>query len=253
MDTQSTQDKYGKANIIKAFACLEAHFLINCYAAENFIFGRIKAGDEIPACSYLSDLGLQKFEKFLSADFMNGRAIENGRLKKLDYEKTCFEIFRDKIEYVFDGAPVDKNYEENETDIFHYKNGLYDYLKDLYVTFREIVATDAPCDLFAAVPDVLDKDEQREYYLKVTKFVAAVRMRKLRQGGCINRYVKDLPFMSPFIMRLITKKKGRYLLKNNDPDSTDYKLALLSCFRFYNGNNAKLFELKALKWAEHKA
>lgn len=54
-------------------------------------------------------------------------------------------------------------------------------------------------------------------------------------------------------MRLIQKQKGRYFLKNNDTDSIDYKLALFSCFSFYQEENAKLFELKMSRWEELKA
>lgn len=116
--------------------------------------------------------------------------------------------------------------------------------------FKEIITTEVQPDLFSAVPDILDKTELRIYYQKVTKFVTAIRLKRLKQGGCVDRYVKDMSFISPFVMRLLKRKKHRYLLKNSDTNSIDYKLALLSCFQFMNDYNTKLFELKMLRWEE---
>ena len=60
--------------------------------------------------------------------------------------------------------------------------------------------------------------------------MAAIKLRQLRQGSRIDRYIKDLPALSPYIARLIKPYKGHYLLTNSDIESLDYKLALLACF-----------------------
>ncbi len=104
--------------------------------------------------------------------------------------------------------------------------------------------------MFAAVPDVLDKDVSRDYYIKAIKFVLAIKLKGLRQGGRVDRYIAKMPFISPLLMRLLNKRKGHFYLKNNDLNSLDYKFALFSCFQFMNDYNTKLFELKMLRWEE---
>jgi len=251
MKTQKTKKEYTKEDVMKAFLSMEANILLNKYTNENVLFGRIKANDRVPIKQYLEDIGFCNIDQFLDDLFLDGRNVENGYAIDRDFDERCFELYRDKIECIFDGVPIDKSYEIDD-DIFHYKYGLHEYLKGLYTIFREIITTEIEPDLFCAVPDILDKAEQRTYYVKATRFVKAIKLKKLKQGGCVDRYVKDLPFLSPFMMRLLVKRKGRFLLKNSDTDSLDYKIALLSCFHFYNEENAKLFELKILRWEELK-
>ena len=112
--------------------------------------------------------------------------------------------------------------------ILPFKYGLQDYLYRLYPLFRQIVITGALPDLFCP-PNSIDADN---YYAKVRKFVAAIKLEQLRQGSRIDRYIKDLPALSPYVARLIKYYKGHYLLANSDIESIDYKLALLSCFTF---------------------
>ncbi len=244
--------EYTTEDIIKAFLSIEANTLINSYTNENVVFGRINSNDKIPIKQYLEELGFRNIDKFSDGLFLDGRNVENGYVTERDYKERCFELYRDKADCLFNGVPIDKSYGEEDEDIFHYKYGWYEYLKNLYPVFEEIINTQVAPDLFAAVPDLLDETEKRSYYAAVSKFVLAIKMKGLRQGRRIDRYIKALPFISPLVMRLIKKQKGRFYLRNSDINSTDYKLALLSCFRFMNGDNAKLFELKILRWEEIK-
>ncbi len=250
MEIQTTQNEYTKEKIIKAFLEIEANILINSYTNENVLFGRININDKIPIKQYLEEIGFRNIDKFLDDLFLNGHNVENGYVIERDFEESCFELYRSKIDLLFTDIPIDKSFEDNG-DIYHYKYGWYEYLKNLYPLFKEIIKTQVETDLFATVPDILDETENRNYYAAVSKFVLAIKTRGLRQGGRIDRYIKNINFLSPLIQRLIKKQKGHFYLKNNDINSLDYKLALLSCFRFMNKDNAKLFELKILQWEEN--
>lgn len=231
--------------IIRAFAGIYETTLFNLYTCENIIFNRLKLADKVPYEKYIEDLGIQKIaNRELEFD---GDYIENGCVKEVDFNHCCFDYYREKIEYIFCDYPTVKGY-ENDDDLEHYKNGLYEYLKDLYNLFAEIIKTEVEPDFFATVPDILDKSELAKYFAKTTKFVTAIKVKHLRQGSRIDRYVKELPLLSPFVNRLVKKNKGHFLLANSDTNSLDYKFALLSCIRFYSEKNAKLFELKTLKW-----
>ncbi len=250
METPKTQKEYTKEDIIKAFLSIEANILINSYTNENVVFGRIKANEEVPIKRYLEETGFRNVEKFLDDLFLNGYNVENGYVLERDFHERCFELYRNKVDVTFDNVPVDRSCED-DGDIYHYKYGWYEYLKNLYPIFEEIMKTEVVPDLFAAVPDLLDETEKRNYYMVVPKFVLAIKTKGLRQGGRIDRYIKKINFIPPLIQRLIKKRKGHYYLKNSDINSLDYKLALLSCFRFMNEDNAKLFELKMLQWEEN--
>lgn len=240
-----------KDRINKTFCCIAAHILLNMYADEDTVFGHIKVNEKIPFEKYLDVLDLQSLSEYLDDLQSDGHAIENGCIKNRLYDEICFDLYRNKTDLLFGEAPKYKDSDEKYADdIFHFKYGLYEYLKELYTLFREIIEVEISTDFFTAIPDIIDKNEQRIYYAKIAKFVTAIKLKHLRQGSCVDRYVKDLPFISPLVRRLLKKQKGRYILANNDINSLDYKFALFSCFRFYNEKNAKLLELKILRWEE---
>lgn len=142
-------------------------------------------------------------------------------------EDVCFRLYADNVNEIFARAPKATGTSEDYA-ILPFKYGLQDYLYRLYPLFRRIVITGALPYLFCP-PNVIDTDD---YNAKVRKFVAAIRLKQLRKGSRIDRYINDLPALSPYVARLIKPYKGHYLLANSDIESIDYKLALLSCFTF---------------------
>ena len=142
-------------------------------------------------------------------------------------EEIYFRLYADNVNEIFARAPKAAGTSEDYA-ILPFRYGLQDYLYRLYPLFRQVVNTGALPDLFFP-PNGVDSND---YYSKARKFVAAIRLKQLRQGSRIDRYTKDLPALSPYIARLIKYYKGHYLLANSDIESIDYKLALLSCFTF---------------------
>ncbi|MDE5667119.1 MAG: hypothetical protein K2I29_02660 [Clostridia bacterium] len=251
MEAPTTEQEHTEKDVAIAFLSIHANVLINSYITENVIFGRIKPHDDVPVKQYLEKLGFCNLDSILNDLFLNGDNIQKGYVTERDFNRRCFELYKIKTESLFTEIPFDKSYGDWD-DIYHYKYGWYEYLKNLYTLFEEIIKTEVSPDLFTAVPDIPDNEEIRNYYLAASKFVLAIKTKGLRQGRRIDRYLKKINFVSPFIQRLIKKHKGRFYLKNSDTNSLDYKLALLSCLRFYNEDNAKLFELKMLRWEEQR-
>lgn len=140
-------------------------------------------------------------------------------------EEACFRLYADNVNEIFARAPKAAGTSEDYV-ILPFRYGLQDYLYRLYPLFRQVVITGLLPDLFCP-PSGIDSGD---YYAKIRKFVAAIRVKQLRQGSRIDRYIKDLPSLSPYIARLIKPYKGHHLLANSDIDSIDYKLALLACF-----------------------
>ncbi len=232
-------------DIAKAFMCLAANIAVNNYAVEDYVFGNITPDCDIPIDRYLRDLGLNSLSHLLPHDFSDGRAIENGRLQNLDFEASCFELYTEKIDCMFADCPTDN--QDTEDDIYHYKFGIYEYLKELYPLFREIMETKIELEVFDILPNISSASEKSIYYSKITELVKAIKIKKLRRGYCADRYIKESR-VSHFVSRLVKNDNGHCILSNNDTNSLDYKLSLFSCFRFYGEANAKLFELKMLQW-----
>ena len=142
-------------------------------------------------------------------------------------EEVCFRLYADNVNEIFARAPKAAGTSEAYA-ILPFRYGLQDYLYRLYPLFRQVIITGALPDLFCP-PSGIDSDD---YYSKARKFVAAIKLKQLRQGSCIDRYIKDLPALSPYVARLIKPYKGHYLLANSDIESIDYMLAILACFTF---------------------
>lgn len=147
-------------------------------------------------------------------------------------EEVCFRLYADNVNEIFTRAPKAAGTSEDYA-ILPFKYGLQDYLYRLYPLFRRILITGALPDLFCP-PSGIDSGD---YYAKIRKFVAAIMLKQLRQGSRINRYIKDLPALSPYIARLFKPYKGHYLLANSNIESIDYKLSLLACFTFPEQQN----------------
>lgn len=63
-------------------------------------------------------------------------------------------------------------------------------------------------------------------------FLAATKIKRLRMGSRVDRYLKDIAYQAEYLTRLIKEYKGHYLLTNHDTNHLDYKLALISSFSF---------------------
>lgn len=140
-------------------------------------------------------------------------------------DEVYFKLYADNVNDIFARAPKATG-TNNDYGILPFKYGLQDYLYKLYPLFRHIVITKALPDLFCPPNGV----ETGDYYAKTRRFIAAIKLKQLRQGSCIDRYIKNLPTLTAYIARLIKPYKGRCLLANSDIEGLDYKLALFSCF-----------------------
>ena len=147
-------------------------------------------------------------------------------------------------ERAFESAPRMKGacHDENGLRLF-LKEGLNDYIMRLFPLFISILHTKVEQDFLKVLPPKI-------CYEKIAKFLVAVIARGLRQGGCVGRYLKDVPYLPYFVKKLLKAKGGRLLLANSDFESLDFKLALLSSIRFSSERQSYLFERKARRWAE---
>lgn len=244
------QDKIAEINREEATDIknvLVASVLMNNYTLENVAFGKLKPNDHIPFDRYIEELKLQQYNPYSVREYITGRFItEKETVADKDEEEFIMECFLFHINFVFSSAP--KRIGDFGDDLFQFKRGFGKYIMSLYPLFKQIIKTDVETDLIDFSSPFNKRSDETECYAKISKFLVAIKSKGLRQGSCINRYVKNLHYIPYYVQRLIKKEKNRYLLANSDTDSLDYKLAILSAIHFMNFEHTKLFKLKAQKW-----
>ncbi len=154
-------------------------------------------------------------------------------------EDRYFGLFAEKMTDFFKGAPPARK-GTYAYDLFPFKNGLHEYLLRLYPLFNRIISLELPNEICVIPSKNID-------YAKASKFIKAIYFCKLQQGRRINRYTEwwQLPL---FIKRLVKFYNGYYYLLNNDRESTDYKLALLSIVDFDGDGQEIQFSKKLIYW-----
>ena len=226
--------------------------LMDSYALENIAFGKLRQGDKIPFDKFVNDLELQALNPYAYKDRIEGLAIsEKLTVNDEDTELFFKELFADEMNTVFETAPK-KGCDYDDDGLYYFKYALSEYIWKLYPLYIEILKTEVEAELSDTADRSFDRASETACYERIAKFIVAIKTKGLRQGGCVNRYVKDLPHIPHFVNKLLKVQKNRYLLANSDTESIDYKLAVLSSIKFMTPTHTRLFELKAKKWAESR-
>lgn len=222
--------------------------LAECYTLENIAFGELHRGDKIPFERYAEDLELHPLTICRYKDRIEGFAISEGQtVSNEDRDRLLKEHFADKINVVFQSAPK-KGYDTDDDGLYNFKYGIKEYIWELYPLYIKILNTEIEHDPFDIVKIFPDRASETACYEKISKFVVSIWTKGLKQGSCVDRYVKDLPYIPYFVKQLLKIQKNRRLLANSDSRSINYKLAILSCIQFMNPTHTRLFELKAAAW-----
>lgn len=232
-----------------AVASLFMNIEINDYAMENVTLGRIVPGERIPLQAYLHELGYDACavpagKRRLSGNVLDERDII--RDKDIDeYYRRHF--FNYQMSCVFEDAPKER-FDFGDDAMFLFERETRQYIDGSFALFREIAGWGVSYDAYdLLVP--YSREQIRQSSIAAAKFLAAVRLKHLRQGMCVHRYFARAEYVSPFVRRLLREKKGRYYLENADTESREYKLALFSVFAYKGMENFALFDLKARRWA----
>ena len=243
MDIRKEVEEFEKLEGTDMMNAMVVNVLMNNYILENVAFGKLTPNDEIPFDRYFKELDLHKFKPDSCRDRIEGNYItRQGRVADKAEEDFIMECYLFHIQNVFMAYP--------KCSIAFGKDdfGLSKFIMSLYPLFKQIIKTEVEDESLDLAPVFKDRKGETVCYDKISKFLISIKARGLRQGECVNRYVKDLPYIPYFVKRLLRIEKDRYLLANSDTDSLDYKLAILSAIHFMNWEHTKLFELKAQKW-----
>ena len=238
------------------FCLISTTVLINRYIYEDVSMGYAKPGEEIPFDRYVKDLEIENYRPYKIKDLIDGPAIDENfmisdHLKDYYYRK----FYCSSMNYVFWKVPkFQREFDADDIDsvIDPFKFGFKEFLEAIYPIFCSILDTKVTYEFFDLVPCFSTRESYVHYCEKAIKFLAALKLKGLRQGSTVDRYVKDLPYLNVYLNRLVEKKGKHYVLVNSDTNSLDYKLALLTSMPYMKQENSKLFELKARVWEVDK-
>ncbi len=244
-DDMTATGKFDNADIMNAMA---VNVLMNNYTLEEVAFGELKPGEKLPFDKYVEDLNLYQYQPYLFRSFIEGDFISNSETVAAKSEEEFIrDCFLFQIDFVFAKAP--KRKVDFGNDYFlKYKRGFGEFILSLYSLFKQILQTEVDTD-FSDLSSVFEaRHDERVNYENISKFLVAIKAKGLRQGSCVDRYVKNIAYIPYYVKRILKKNKNRYLLANSDTESIDYKLAILSAIHFIKFEHTKLFELKTQKW-----
>lgn len=221
---------------------------INNYAEENVIMGRIKTGEKIPVEQYVRDLGygdcnfnnvrLDLEGEVIDADgYIRNKDIDGYRRRFLYFAMSC----------IFDEVRITDDFDDD--GMMNLRDDIRKYIENLFPLFNEVLNTYVDYDAFDCI-SAYTFSEIFNSNSKVAKLLVDIKLKALKNGENVSRYLKGAKVMPYFVLRLIKQDKSKYILQNNDTESVDYKLALFSVMDFYNTENTKILELKIKRWLE---
>lgn len=235
-----------KNTSMNIFNTIAVNSLFNSYAIECVTMGTLQPNDAIPVERFVKELALEQTHLVNFKNDLSGYAItENGKVANCPFDYFAKEFLYSALNALFIDAPLNTQTEDDD-GIMDYKYGLREYIKGMYSMFCEILSAKVEYDFYELVGSI-DKHQQKA----VQKFLFDIKVKKLKQGKNVSRYCKAMGFVPHYVQRLIENKNGKYILRNNNTDSTDYKLALLSALGFLNYEHSKLLELKMQCWEQN--
>ena len=216
---------------------------INNCIIEDVVLGNIKPGERIPLEDYMHYLKLpcRVYELRMR---LSGFAIGESECvsnRKIDDFRS--EFFCNQIKRIFWENPI------LEYSVFDKRN-ISRKIEDEELFFEKIH------EVFQGVLNV-EKYENIETEaltpsnaLRVEKFVAAIKLLKLKNGRKVSFCLARINNLPDYIKRITRVKWATLVLNNNDTDSLEYKLSVMAAFRFIQISNRELFAKRVLRYYE---
>lgn len=243
-DDKNTYSKM--QNILKVIILCS---LFDNYALENIALGFLKPNTKIDFNTFVQDLRLYDSDVYVYRNYIDGNIVgKDLKVADKSIDEFLLDFYSQKMEVIWEKSIINSNRE----NYLPFNIPLRDYLLDVFNVFKEIINTNVQYEFYDTLLPFYEKGKTYEYFRLLTKFVTAIKLRHLRQGSCVDKYVKNLPFLPVAVQRLVKHNRKHYILINSDPTSIDYILALLSLIKFVKGEHYKIFELKAERWRELK-
>ena len=191
---------------------------------EDFMLNKIQTGEEIFFSGYKLALGIDCNTYELRCSF-DGTCIDKNECVTLNNKDAARREFFD--------SQIEKVFEERIED---------DYLQSLYELFCKVAETE------------VEKKSNKIYALsdyeaeRVKKLLNAIKKKEAQVNNNVARYLSRAS--GNIFIRRMTDDSGLRRLQVADINIIEYKLAVLSVFRFISYDNADLFAQKLLRYFE---
>lgn len=218
-------------NVKEAISVIAINSLINSYTLETIILGKIFPGEKINLQQIITELNLPVYTKgSIDEKALEGVTISHdAKIKNKDMEYFYNEFFEYHFSFIFANANKYRRMELNE------------FFTELYLLFKDIAKTKACIGLTKNAVSYRQRNE-------IMKFLVSLKLKGLQIGKSVMRYFKNIEDVPKFLETIVVTKNNVIRIKNNDTQSIEYKLALLSCLPFLTNEHAALFFDKIQSW-----
>lgn len=251
-ETQQMEEK-----VLNILGIITINARINQLVFENVTMGNLQPNSPVPIDAYLAILKMKNFNFPNNENFFNGGAI----IKKnvIDKERQYFykDFYYGNMNFIFSETPkrgkrnINELCENDDIYLENFNTKICNYIKNLYPLFEQIVEQKVEYDIYNLITDVTNS-EQKELNKNISKLLVNIICLGKRRGSRVDSYMKKISKITPCLSKIIKLKKGHYYIENNDTDSIDFKLALLSTFNFMMIENFVFFNQKIQNWSAHQ-
>lgn len=212
---------------------------VRIYAMENLILGKIGIKEKIPYDKYIEELGLNDFRQYLvKRELPNFNKLGDNEKSVYDgFECICKKFYR----YVTRLAFIETMISNRK----YVKAKVNKFLEELYMLFYQIICVDIKNSNGFAQEHLLNNELSR---VKVTKLLSQILIGNLKLGDYADDYLGDMNDIPIYIDKLIKTHDGHYILNNCNVDDIDFKLAVISSFKFSTSHNNELYIKKIMEW-----
>ncbi len=216
---------------------------INDCIIEDVVLGNIQPCERIPLEDYMHYLRLPCGVNELRAK-LSGFAIgENGRVCNREVADFKYMFFKNQMKRIFFENPILEYNIFNKRNISKQVEDEEAFFQKIQIVFQDVLNVENYEKIEAKALEPTDA-------LKVEKFVAAIKLLKLQTGRKVSFWLARVKNRPEYLKRMTLVKWATLILDNNDTDSLEYKLSVLSTFRFIQYSNSDLFAKRLLRYYE---
>lgn len=216
-------------DIREATYVMMANIYLNIYTLENIVAGRISPQEKIPLELYLEDLGLNEYKEAIRYNIAGVIIDDNACVREETIEKFCMEYFSIYMNLILEDAQNGINDFISDNGLLDFDTDLLIYIDELFEIFCRIVINQKPTISF--LPQAILKEERCNN--KMTN--------RINCDICIDNYLEISEIALETISQIIEEKNGKIYLKKKGSETIDYKLTVLSLFKFYDINNKRKY------------
>ena len=226
------------SKIAEGVYVIAANTLLNAYALENIVTGKIHPKDCVPVDEYFNDLDIGQYKEEVLYNIGGTVIDDSAYIKDRAIVEFCMDFFSFNINSIFAEAPKYSDEFEIDTMLCDFDKDIMNYIDELFIIFCNIVINQIPSKTYLPFSDIsiynLDKYCKGLYILK--------------KDICIDNYIKYNRISLDSVQNIVIEKNQLVYLRQTDSDSIEYKLYLLSMFKFQSKQNQEIYLSMIENW-----